>query len=87
MRPYRYPLQQKDVIEVIVQEMLDKGIIQQSVSPFASLMVLVGKKYGSWRMCVDYRELNKHTIKGTFPIPMVKELLDEFAGTVIFFQN
>lgn len=58
IRPYRYPLKQKDFIEGLVQEMLDSGIIQHSCSPFASPEVLVRKKDGSWRLCVDYRELN-----------------------------
>ena len=47
LRPYRYPLKQKDIIEQLVQEMQDKGIIQLSSSPFASPVVLVGKKDGS----------------------------------------
>ncbi|XP_074283542.1 uncharacterized protein LOC141608089 [Silene latifolia] len=77
IRPYRYPLKQRDVIEQLIQEMLDRGVIQQSCSPFASPVVLVGKKDGSWRLCVDYRELNKKTIKDKFPIPVVDELIDE----------
>jgi len=83
-RPYQHPLKHKDIIEQIVQEMLDKGVIQLSSSPFASPVVMVGKKDCSWRLCVDYRELNKHTIKDKFPIPIIEELINELAGSAIY---
>lgn len=79
IRPYRYPLKQKDIIKQLVNEMLENRVIQPSCSSFASAVVLIGKKDGSWRMCVDYRELNKQTIKDKFPIPIVEELIDELA--------
>ena len=84
IRPHRYPLKQKDFIEKLIKEMLENGVIQPSYSPFASPVVLVGKKYGSWRMCVDYKEPNKQTIKDKFPIPVVEELIDELARAVVF---
>lgn len=84
IRPCRYSPQQKDEIEKQVQDMLQQGIIQHSVSPFASPVLLVKKKDGTRHFCVDYRHLNAITIKNKHPLPIVDELLDELVGAEWF---
>ncbi|GJY04844.1 putative mitochondrial protein [Tanacetum coccineum] len=84
IRPYRHPPTQKDAIESMVKELLDSGVIRHSQSSFSSPVVMVKKKDGSWRMCIDYRQLNKQTIKDKFPIPLIEELIDELHGSMVF---
>ena len=83
-RPYRYSPFHKTEIERQVTELLTAGLIVPSASPFASPVLLVQKKDGSWRFCIDYRRLNSMTIKNRFPMPLVDEILDELAGTQFF---
>ncbi|KAL4278859.1 hypothetical protein GQ457_03G027370 [Hibiscus cannabinus] len=84
LRPYRFPYHQKTEVEKRITELLAASIIQNSKSPFASPCLLVKKKDGTWRLCVDYRQLNGMTVKNKFPIPVVEDLLDELAGVSFY---
>lgn len=81
LRPYRYKPVLKDEIERQVSEMLRSGVIQPSQSSFSSPALLVKKKDETWRLCIDYRQLNSITVKSKYPVPVIEELLDELAGS------
>jgi len=84
IRPYRYSPALKTEIENKVSKMLNEGIIRPSCSPFSSSVVLIKKKDGTWRFCVDCRFLNALTIKSKFPLPIIDEFLDEVAQSCWF---
>jgi hypothetical protein len=82
--PYRHPKVYKDEIEKTIKELISLGYIRPNSSPFASFFLLVKKKDGTLRMCVDYMALNKKTIKNRYPIPRIDELMDELHGAKYF---
>ena len=71
-------------IHKMVGDMLEAGVVQESSSPWASPIVLVKKKDGSQRFCVDYRRLNAITRKDVFPLPRIDDLLDQLKGKSVF---
>lgn len=83
--PYRHPKAYRDEIERAIHELLALGHIKHNSSPFTSTVVLVKKKDGTLRMCIDYRALNKNT-KNRYRIPQIYELMDELRGAK-FFSN
>lgn len=86
VRPYRVPHQKKAEMEKQIQELLDTSVIRHSESPYATLAILVKKKDGSWRLCIDYRKLNAQTVKNKFPIPVIEDLFDELNEAEYFIK-
>lgn len=84
LRPYRYNPELKNEIEKQITEMLQSGVIQHSQSAWSSPALLVRKKDGTWRLSVDYRQLNNLTVKSKYPVPIIEELLDELSGSKWF---
>jgi hypothetical protein len=82
--PYRTNTEETKEIQCQVKELLDKGYVHESFSPCAAPVILVPKKDGSWRMCVDYRAINNITIRYCHPIPRLDNMLDELSGVVVF---
>ncbi|GJS46737.1 putative reverse transcriptase domain-containing protein [Tanacetum coccineum] len=82
--PYRLaPSEMKELSEQL-KELSDKGFIRPSSSPWGALVLFVKKKDGSFRMCIDYRELNKLTVKNHYPLPRIDDLFDQLQGSSVY---
>lgn len=82
--PYRMsPLELKE-LKSQLEELIDKQFIRPSASPWGAPVLLVKKKDRSMRLCVDYRQLNKITIKNKYPLPRIDDLLDQMRGASVF---
>jgi hypothetical protein len=79
-RPYRMAANQLDELKEQLQELLDKGYIRPSASPWGAPIIFVPKNDGTQRMCMDYRSLNEVTIKNKYPLPRIDDLFDQLKG-------
>lgn len=83
-RPYRLAHKERENVREMVKEMLDAGIVRDSVSEYASPIILVRKKDGKMRMCVDYRMLNSITVKERYPMPNIEDEIARLSGQAYF---
>ena len=82
--PYRLSYHELDEMKKQLDELLQKGLIRPSKSPYAAPVIFVKKSDGTMRMCIDYRALNKITVKNKYPLPRIDELFDRLVGSKIF---
>jgi hypothetical protein len=82
--PYRMSMPELVEIKLQLKEMMDKGYIRTSVSSWGALVLFVKNKYGTLRLCIDYRKLNKTTIKNKYLLPIIDGLFDQLGGASIF---
>jgi hypothetical protein len=83
-RPYRMSVGELEKLKKQVKELLDKGYVRPSSSPWGAPVIFVEKKDGTQRMCVDYRALNEVTIKNKYPLPRIEDLFDQLKGAKVF---
>ncbi|UYV61247.1 hypothetical protein LAZ67_1004099 [Cordylochernes scorpioides] len=83
-KPYRVSAKERDIIKEQIDEMLTEGIIRPSSSPWSFPVILVKKRDGKYRFCVDYRKLNNVTVKDVYPIPRIDEVMDTLQGSTHF---
>ncbi|KAI3700447.1 hypothetical protein L2E82_45076 [Cichorium intybus] len=82
--PYRLAPSEMEELRKQLEELLDLGFFRPSSSPWRAPILFVKKKYGSMRMCIDYRELNKITVKNKYPLPRIDDLFDQLQGATYF---
>ncbi|GJR90196.1 putative reverse transcriptase domain-containing protein [Tanacetum coccineum] len=82
--PYRLAPSEMKELSKQLQELSEKGFIRPSLSPWGAPVLFVEKKDGSFRMCIDYRELNKLTIKNRYPLPRIDDLFDQLQGSSVY---
>ena len=83
-KPYRMGSEELAELKKQLDEQLRKGFIRPSASPWGSPVLLVSKKDGTIRLCIDYRSLNEVTIKNKYPLPKIEDLFDQLNGARVF---
>ncbi|GJS98536.1 putative reverse transcriptase domain-containing protein [Tanacetum coccineum] len=83
---YRLAPKKLQELSTQLQELYDKEFIRPSSSPWGALVLFLKKKVGSFRMCIDYRELNKLTVKNRYPLPRIDDLFDQLQGSRVYFK-
>ena len=84
--PYKMAPAELKELKVQMEEMVNKGFVRSSMSPWGAPVLFVKKKDGSMRLCIDYRELNKVTIRNQYPLPRIDDLFDQLQGAKLFFN-
>nr|GEX98068.1 putative reverse transcriptase domain-containing protein [Tanacetum cinerariifolium] len=82
--PYQLAPAEMQELSTQLQELSDKGFIRPSSSPWGALVLFVKKKDGSFQMCINYRELNKLTVKNRYPLPRIDDLFDQLQGSRVY---
>ena len=82
--PYKMASAELKKLKAQLQELVDGGFIRPSISPWGAPVLFVKKKDGSWRLCIDYRQLNKVTIRNKYPLPRIDDLFDQLQGAKVF---
>jgi hypothetical protein len=82
--PYRMAPAELKELKIQLQELVDKGFIRPSMSPWGAPVLFVKKKDGTLRLCIDYRKLNQVTVKNKYPLPRIDDLFDQLRGAKVF---
>ena len=82
--PYRMTSMELKELKTQLQDLVDKGFIRPSVSPWDAPVLFIKKKDGTMRLCINYRQLNKVTIKNKYPLPRIDDLFDQLQGASVF---
>jgi hypothetical protein len=82
--PYQMSTPELQELKMQLKDLLDLRLIRPSVSPWGAPVIFIQKKDRSWRLCIDYRQLNKATIKNQYPLSIIDDLFDQMKGATVF---